>query len=182
MKMNQLLVAGAMAVALCLSATQLLAQDQGGRKGGPGGGPGGPGGRGGFDPAQFEQRMMDQMRQALEVTSDDEWNVLQPRIKKVNDLRMNSFRGSMGSLFRGPGDSGKSRGGSSTRDRGAMPEAEALQRALDAKAPNAELKQALDRYVAAKKAKQAELEAAQAELRKIITVRQESLLSMWGIL
>lgn len=62
------------------------------------------------------------------------------------------------------------------------PEAEALQKALDAKASSAELKTALARYADSRKTKQAALEQAQAELRKVLTVRQEAIASLNGLL
>ena len=64
----------------------------------------------------------------------------------------------------------------------ANPEAEALQKAIDAKAPKAEIKAALDRYVASRKAKQADLEKAQDELRKVLTARQEAIATLNGLL
>jgi len=62
------------------------------------------------------------------------------------------------------------------------PEAEALQKAIDAKASKAELKAAMDKYVASRKAKQAELEQAQENLRKVLTSRQEAIATLNGLL
>ena len=62
------------------------------------------------------------------------------------------------------------------------PEAEALQKAVDAKAPKAELKAAIAKYNEARKAKQAELEQAQENLRKVLTARQEALATLNGAL
>jgi len=90
MKLNQLLAAGGLAAVLCLSANDVLAQAGGGGGGGGGGGRrggGGPGG-GGFDPAQFQQRMMDRVKEALEIKDDAEWNIIQPLVQKVMDARM----------------------------------------------------------------------------------------------
>ena len=63
-----------------------------------------------------------------------------------------------------------------------MPEAEALQKAIDNHASRADLKQALAKYVEARKTKRAELEKAQADLRQVITLHQESALVLMGIL
>ena len=63
-----------------------------------------------------------------------------------------------------------------------MPEAEALQKAIDNHASRAELKQALAKYVEARKGKQVELEKAQADLRQVITLHQEGTLVLMGIL
>ena len=62
------------------------------------------------------------------------------------------------------------------------PEAEALQKAIDNKAPNSEIKAALAKYIESRKAKQADLEKAQAELRKVLTARQEAIASLNGLL
>ena len=192
MKLNQLLLAAGMAVALCLSADSVLAQQGGGGQGGggQGGGRGGRGGPGGnFDPAQMQQRMMDRYKEQLEVTDDAEWKALQPLIQKVMDARMAGFsgmgRGMFGRGGRPPGgdtaaaDQGNQRrGGFGT----SSPEAEALQKAIDAKASSAELKAAMAKFVDARKAKQAELEKAQAELRKVLSGRQEAIATVSGLL
>ena len=62
------------------------------------------------------------------------------------------------------------------------PEAEALQRAIDGKASNSELKAALAKFVESRKAKQAELEKAQTELRKVLSLRQEAVATANGLL
>ena len=62
------------------------------------------------------------------------------------------------------------------------PEADALQKAIDSKASKAEMKAALDKYVASRKAKQAALEQAQADLRKVLTSRQEAIATLNGLL
>ena len=41
----------------------------------------------------MQQFMMDRYKQMLEVTSDDEWNAIQPRVQKVMELRRESFGG-----------------------------------------------------------------------------------------
>ncbi len=143
--------------------------------GGPGGPPpgnfgnGGPGDtRGGFDPAQFQQRMMEQTRQSLNVTNDDEWAAIQPLIHKVMDARREA--GGPG----GPG--GRGRPGAQ-----ASSEQQALQQAIDASAPVAQIKEALAKYRAARKDKQAKLEAAQANLKTVLSVKQEAQAVLLGL-
>ena len=63
-----------------------------------------------------------------------------------------------------------------------MPEAEALQKAIDNHASRAELKNALGKYVEARKRKQLELEKAQADLREVLTLNQEGTLVLMGLL
>jgi hypothetical protein len=54
------------------------------------------------------------------------------------------------------------------------PEQEALQKALDDDAPAAQVKDLLAKYKASQKVKQAKLEAAQAELKAVLTSKQEA--------
>jgi hypothetical protein len=190
MKMNQWLATAVVAAAMCLGLSQGFAQqdnNQGDRGGGPGGGRG-FGGRGGnFDPAQMQQMFLDRIHEELEVTDDAEWKALQPIVQKVMDARRqvegDRFRGMFGR--RRGGDQGGDQG--PRRGPGGMfgqpsPEAEALQRAIDSKASKAELKAALAKYVEARKVKQAALEQAQNELRKVLSLRQEAIATASGLL
>ena len=63
-----------------------------------------------------------------------------------------------------------------------MPVAEALQKSIDNHQSRAELKNALAKYVEARKRKQAELEKAQADLRPLLTSHQEATLVLMGLL
>jgi hypothetical protein len=91
-------------------------------------------------------------------------------------------RGGFGRGGRGGGgdnNNGGNRGGFGGTP---SPEAEALQKAIDGKAPNAEIKAALAKYEQSRKTKLAALEKAQAALRKVLTPRQEAIASMSGLL
>jgi len=77
-----------------------------------------------------------------------------------------------------PSDQGRGRGGFGTPSA----ESEALRKAIDSKASNSELKAAVAKYVEARKTKQAELEKAQADLRKVLSVRQEAIATEAGLL
>src|SRR5271170_5761883 len=84
----------ASSVLLAALAMPVLGQANGGGGGGNGGGGGGGGGgfggggggggggRGNFDPAQFRQRRLDNIKTQLGST-DDEFAALQPKIEKV---------------------------------------------------------------------------------------------------
>jgi hypothetical protein len=63
-----------------------------------------------------------------------------------------------------------------------MPEAEALQKAIDNHASRPELKNALAKYVEARKTKQVELQKAQADLRQVIASHAEATLVLMGLL
>jgi hypothetical protein len=62
------------------------------------------------------------------------------------------------------------------------PDADALHMAIYSKGSKAEIKGALDKYVASRKGKQAALEQAQADLRKVLTSRQEAIATLNGLL
>jgi hypothetical protein len=195
MKMQNWLVAAGIAAALCAGAGNGLAQQDNGGGGGGGGGAQGGGRRGGFggDPAQFRQRMVERYKEDLEVTKDDEWQALQPRIEKVMDARFASMAGMGRGMFGrrgGPGGPGGPGGGDNAQGaqrrgpfgQASLPEADALQKAVDAKASGAELKATLAKFTAARKAKEEELKTAQEELRKLLTPRQEAIAALNGLL
>src|SRR5262249_36513521 len=139
-----LIVAGA-AAALMLGTPSASAQRQGGR--------------GNFDPEQMRQRMMERYREAFDVKSDDEWKVIETRITKVMDAQRDlRSGGGFGRAFGrrggdnggGPGGAGGAGGGGDNprpprNPFGGEPsaEAESLQKAIDAKASNEEIKSKL---------------------------------------
>jgi hypothetical protein len=198
MKMNRWMVLAGVTAALTLGGNQTFAQnnnnqDQGqpapGRNRGPGGG---GGGRGNFDPAQAREWMMNRYKEALEITDDTEWNAIEPLVQKVMDSRVAGIQG-MGRMFgrnRGGGNGGDNGGNGGNTGGGGRagmfgqpsPETEALQKAVDAKAGKEEMKAAIAKYNDYKKSKQVELEKAQAALRKVLTVRQEALATLNGLL
>ena len=191
MRMQNCLVAAGVGAALCLSASNSLAQNNGG-----GGGFGGGRGRQrNMDPAQREQQMMDRYKEVLEVNNDDEWNAMKPMIQKVMDARRESFAGGMcrgmfggrrGGAGGGGGDQGGGNGNGNGMRRGPggepSPELEALRKAIDAKASTGEIKTALARYVEFRKTKAEQLKTAQENLRKVLTARQEAIATVNGLL
>jgi hypothetical protein len=192
MKINRWLVTVGVAAAMCMGTSNLLAQNDN-NNADKGGGKQGRGNRGNFDPAQMQQRMMDNYKEQLEVTDDAEWKAIEPLITKVMDLRRQSMsgmgRGMFGRGGRGPGGGGGNNqpADATKTQRGGMfgtpsPETEALQKAIDGKASNAEMKAAVAKFQEARKAKQAELEKAQADLRKVLSVRQEAIALSSGLL
>lgn len=188
MKLNRILTVASLAAVLALSAGSLMAQDNNDGQGRRNRGPGGPGGPGGpdfrnMDAAQRQQFMMDQTKQTLEITDDNEWKAIEPLVAKVMEVRREQITAN----FRGFGRGGRGGGDNGGGGRGGFggtpsPEVEALQKAIDAKASNSEIKAALAKYNEARKAKQAALEKAQADLRKVLTPRQEAIAAMNGLL
>jgi len=179
MRPNQLLVIYGLAVGLCIGTGTLLAQDNNG---------GGQGrqGRGNFDPAQFQQRMMDNIKERLAFTNETEWAAVQPLVQKVMDARRAASVGMSGFGRRG-GNGGDNAGRSSDQSarRTALvppnPEAEALQKAIDSDVPTEQIKAALEKHRAAHKDKEAKLAEAQENLRKVLTVKQEAQAALLGL-
>jgi hypothetical protein len=187
-KLNYLLALASVAAVLSLSAGRLSAQQP----------PQGQG-RGNFDPEQAWQRMMERYKEQLDVKSDDEWKVIEGRIEKVTQARREvGFGGGFGGMAfgrqgRGGGGGGNNapqgadaqggrRGGRGGFGFTPSPEAEALQKAIESKAPADELKAKLAKLREARKEKEAALEKAQEDLRKVLSVRQEAAAVLAGLL
>ena len=179
MKPNRLLMICGIAAGLCLGAGALTAQENSGsgqtRQG-----------RGNFDPAQVQQRMMDNVKERLAFTNDTEWAAVQSLVQKVMDARRDAMVGMRG-FVRGGGTGGDNvaRSNDQSNRRGAFgqpsPEAEALQKAIDSNAPVEQIKAALEKHRAAHKDKEAKLAEAQENLRKVLTVRQEAQAALLGL-
>lgn len=180
MKLKQILSVCGVTAALCLCAASLQAQDNGGEGGGQGRrnrGPGGQGGPGGnFDPAQMQQRMMERNREQLGFTNDTDWSAVEPLIQKVTEARM-----AVGMGFGGGRGGRGGQGGGPVGFGQPNPERDALQKAIDDNAPSGQIKDALAKYKTSQKAKQAKLEAAQAELKKVLSVKQEAQATLMGL-
>ena len=189
----------AVAAALALSISDTFAQNNNGGGGfGNGGGGGGGGGRrnrggnggGNFDPAQMQQRRLDGIRQQLEFTNATDWAAVQPLFQKVLDAQQaarqgggrGGFAGGRRSGNNGPNGNNANGGGRGGFGPQPNPEAQALQQAVDNNAPAEQLKDLLAKYNASEKVKQSALAVAQANLRQVLTVRQESQATLMGLL
>ena len=146
-------------------------------------------GRGNFDPAEWRQRRLDDTKERLEVKDDAEWKVIQPLVEKVMEAQQAVLRDRMSGMFgRRPGGDSTSGGDRSSRSRGfggmgePSPEAEALQKAIDSKASSSDMKAAITRFQEARKKKMADMEAAQANLKAVLSVRQEAIATASGLL
>ena len=186
MKLNRIITLCAMAATLAISATSLLAQDTPTPK--PGGTDGQPRNRtggGNFDPAQFQQRMVEGTRDRLGFTNDVEWEAVKPIVQKVMEAQIAARSGQLRGLMGGRNRGGNNGDQASTRSRTGFgqpsPEAEALQKALDDNAPAGQVKDLLAKYKAAQKIKQDKLEAAQAELKTVLTTKQEAQAVLLGL-
>lgn len=145
-------------------------------------------GRGNFDPAQRKQEMMDRLRDQMEIKDDQEWQAIQPKIDKVYDagreVMMAAFR-RMGGPRRRNNDNGGDNNGDNQRRRFMgenSPAMDALQKAIDDKAPSSEIKGKLAAVRAENKAREDKLLAAQEDLRSVLTPRQEAIATVNGLL
>ena len=166
---------------LVVGAGNALAQGDAGAGGDNGGG---RRGGGNFDPAQFQQQMMDRFKERLELTNDVEWAAVQGLIQKVIDARRATLSGMGFGGRRGGngGDNGNRGGGRGGFIPPPSPEAEDLQKSLDAKASTDELKAKMAKLREVRAAKEATLTKAQEDLRKVLTVRQEATAVSMGLL
>lgn len=181
MKVGKILGICGLAAALCLSAGQLLAQSNSNSNSNGNGGQGRRGG-GNFDPAQFQQRMMDNVRERLAFTNDTDWAAVQPLVQKVFDARRDVGIPGMGMMRRSGGGGDNAQGGRRGMFGAPSPDAEALQKALDDNAPTAQVKALLEKYRASRKDKEAKLAQTQEDLRKVLTSRQEAQAALLGLL
>jgi hypothetical protein len=150
--------------------------------------------KGNFDPAQFQQRMLERMREQFDVKDDGEWKLISARIEKVMEVRRGTGGGFGGGGFGGPGGFRGKQGGDNGGDNGGKrgtrggfggepnPDQEALQKAIEDKASTEEIKAKLARLRESRKAAEAKLEKAQADLREVLSVRQEAVAVMFGLL
>jgi peptidoglycan hydrolase CwlO-like protein len=138
---------------------------------------GGDRGRGNWDPAQFRQRMMDGIKEQLG-SSDDEWKVLEPRVSKVMDLQRDTRSFSFG--FGRGGDRSRTDSGTQSQVQKAASD---LRSALEDKSISAdEIARRLTSYRQAKEQAKTDLTKAQADLKELLSQRQEAQLVMAGML
>ncbi len=156
-------------------------------------GPGNGGRR--FDPAEMRKRMLDRLKTELGAT-DDEFTALQPKLEKVMTAQREANAGRFGMFGggrRGRGGAGAPGGGGDT----AAPQPAAsdqpasavrtasqdLQKTLENKdSKPEEIKAKLDALREAKTKAKADLTAAQADLKGVLTQRQEAVLVEAGML
>ena len=134
--------------------------------------------RGNFNPADIQARMLSGLREQMGVTDDAEWNVISPRLTAVMELRRTQMMGTLAGLggFFGGGNRGNRGGGAMS------PEQDALRSALDDNLPDAEITSRLTRLREVRKQNEATLDKARDDLRAVLTVRQEAVAVMAGLL
>jgi multidrug efflux pump subunit AcrB len=135
--------------------------------------------QGQFDPAQFRERMMNNIKERLGA-SDDEWKVLEPKVEKVMTAQRDARAGG------GFGGFGGRRGGGGGDQQPTTEIGKAsadLRTALENKdTPADEIAKKLAAFREARDKARAQLQASQKELKEILTQRQEAVLVNMGML
>lgn len=179
-------------------AGMVIAQPQAGQRGQRGGqrGQRGPGQRGGFgdrNPEEMrrmiEERIAERMKEQLEIT-DEEWKVLQPRMRKVMELTQQTRGpggrgpGGPGGMFGRPGGPRPGGDGNQGQPQNEVQKAnDALRSLLDGENPSAEgIKAKLTALRNAREKAKQELTKAQQELRQLLTLKQEARLVLMGFM
>jgi hypothetical protein len=182
-------VLGALASALLISVTsstvlaQNAATDDAPKR--RRGGSGEDASRRGFNPEDAQARMLTSLRERLEVPDDEEWKIISERLAKVAELRRSTgggLGGFPGFAGRGQPSGGESKGSGRGTRTSSNPELAALQSAIRDKLPEAEIKSRLDRVRETRKQNEMKLSKAQEELRAVLSVRQEAVAVVFGLL
>lgn len=156
---------------------------------------------------KMEERMLNGIKQRMK-SSDEEWDLIGPMIKSVLELKAKGkggmIRGGMkggkpggGRGERPDGAEGRSKDGKK-RPEGGRPDFEAMKKqmkenqpeqmkalraSLEDEASSAEdIKSKLDSFRAMRDEKKSQLQSAQAELKSVLTVKQEAVLVLSGII
>lgn len=134
------------------------------------------GGRGNFDPAQMRERFLNGIKEQMGA-NEEEWKVISPKLSKVMDVQRDT-RGGFGF--------GRTRGGGSTDNQPQSPVRQAsddLRKALENKdTPAEDISKKLSALREAREKARADLQAAQKELKELLTQRQEAILVSMGML
>ena len=125
--------------------------------------------RGQFDPARMQEMMMERIKTTLGST-DEEWKLVQPLVKNLNDIQMKMRTGGF-----------RRRPGGPSPDE--SPEVAALRTVLESeKSTPEEIKSKLAAYREFQKKNEEALQKARADLRKVLTAKQEANLVLMGML
>jgi hypothetical protein len=153
-----------------------------------------------FNPTQLPPRQAADLREQLQVTDDTEWSVIQALIQKVMEakrvVQADQMDSLLGQASRNAGlmAQGNRNGGlmaQANRNPGQQiptgfamtsPEADAVRTAIQNEASNQEIQAALTKLADARKAHLTALQKAQEDLRKVLTVRQEAVATVGGLL
>ncbi|MFM8335472.1 MAG: hypothetical protein ACKODK_07900 [Opitutaceae bacterium] len=122
-------------------------------------------------------RNLERLRDQLGVEDDAEWAVVLERINRVNEARSGLWKGSTGGK---PTPIATKKGDRSSRS--ANPEQDSLRYAVRDNLPDAEVKVRLSRARNVNEQAEARLQQAQSDLRAVLTIRQEAIAVLAGLL
>ncbi len=128
------------------------------------------------NPADAQARGLDRLRERLVVPDDTEWTLMVERITKIEEIRRTLWTSAANVRSPAPGAEKGKRGSS------ANPERDALRSAVTDNLPDAEIKSRLARAHEIHRQNEARLAKAQADLRAILSIRQEAVAVMAGLL
>jgi hypothetical protein len=132
------------------------------------------------NPDEAQERALAKLREQFDVADDAEWAIISERITRVNELRRTVS--SSGSGFKGTPSIGDRSKRTSRSGTSAFSEQDALRSAVRDKLPDAEIKARLSRVHEVHRQNELKLAKAQAELRAVLTVRQEAVAVIVGLL
>ena len=131
-------------------------------------------------PGEAASKQLDRLREKLEVSDDTEWSVITERISRVEEIRRTLWANpTHGRPVAPAADKGKRGGGGSTTGNA---ERDALRDAVNDKLPEAEIKSRLARAHEIQQQNESRLAQAQMDLRAVLTIRQEAIMVMAGLL
>ncbi len=136
-------------------------------------------------------RMLERYREKLDVKNDTEWEIIRARIENIymaeRNLRL-ALSASTHKISSPKDKSGKTTRSSSSEsntgraDPGADSDVVALKQMVEGNAPAKDMKPRLDRVRQMLRQKREALESAQEELRSVLSVRQEAIAVLNGLL
>lgn len=126
------------------------------------------------DQAGPNSRTMTKLRERMEIKDDAEWQVIYERIARVEEAK----RGLNINARPAPNPNAEK----SRRSNSATPERDALREAINDKLPDAEVKARLAQAHRVYLQREQALTQAQADLRAVLTVQQEAVAVIFGIL
>ena len=130
------------------------------------------------NPADAQARGLERLREKLAVPDDTEWALMSERIAKIDEIRRTLWTSAANVRGAAPAaDKGKRVAGSSGH-----PERDALRAAVSDNLPDAEIKSRLARAHEIHRQNEKRLAEAQADLRAILSIRQEAVAVMAGLL
>ena len=135
----------------------------------------GAGGPGGGDPAAFRAQAMQRVKDSLGAT-DDEWKIIEPKLTKVTDLSR-ELAPARGRGMRGGPGGGAAPAAPTTPPTDVEKARTALQTAVDdAASTPATIKEKLAALRTAKEKVRTQLDKATADLKSVLSAKQEALL------